>query len=104
MCFKNDRHGAHGQSVWLQVLDAEAVADEDADEYVEAEDEEEDEAEEDIDHEREMEYEDDEVCQRLSSHIHHGDIVQDCLWSAHVLFTVALTCVFHDRANAVRCT
>ena len=45
-----------------QVLDAEAVADEDADEYVEAEDEEEDEEEEDVDHEREMEYEGDEVC------------------------------------------
>ena len=77
--------------MWLQVLDAEAVADEDADEYVEAEDEEEDEAKEDIDHEREMEYEDDEVCQKFSSHVYCGDIASNCLWSAHVLFTIALT-------------
>lgn len=60
-CQKDRGNVSNSVHTW-QVLDAEAVADEDADEYVEAEDEEEEEEEEDIDHEREMEYEDDEVC------------------------------------------
>lgn len=51
----------HGCSCGLQVLDAEAVADDDAEEYVEAEEEDEEEEERDVEYEREEEYEDDDV-------------------------------------------